>query len=437
LRDLPATAQEYPMMMTEIRRAPWLLLVALCAACTAQPIPANAGPLPSPSPLTSEPLTLRVAAFNVEDIRTEDLLRADQPRLKRIAEILQRIRPNIVLISEIAYDLPGGPDVKSGDEPGQNARRFVEQYLSVSQGDGLKPLAYDVFMAPTNTGMPSGFDLDNDGTVTGSFPPPPRTRASGAPGPQTDGGRAYGNDCWGFGTFPGQYAFALLVDPRLTIDRDGARTFRLMPWDYMPGAALPTMPATGEPWFTDEERAIFRLSSKSHWDVPVRLPNGSVLHLLCSHPTPPAFDAEEQRNARRNYDEIRFWADYVEGARYMVDDQNREGPLARGELFVILGDLNCDAREGTPFKNGVELLLRSPRLAPDPAPRSEIEVKDLDDTDTAFWGKRADYVLPSKGLRVSETGVWRHPPAGGGAFPSDHFPVWADLVVPPLPADAR
>ena len=29
------------------------------------------------------------------------------------------------------------------------------------------------------------------------------------------------------------------------------------------------------------------LSSKSHWDVPVRLGDGSVVHALCSHPTPP------------------------------------------------------------------------------------------------------------------------------------------------------
>ena len=28
-------------------------------------------------------------------------------------------------------------------------------------------------------------------------------------------------------------------------------------------------------------------------------------------PTPPAFDGEEDRNGRRNHDEIRFWVDYV------------------------------------------------------------------------------------------------------------------------------
>ncbi len=38
-----------------------------------------------------------------------------------------------------------------------------------------------------------------------------------------------------------------------------------------------------------------RLSSKSHWDVPINV-NGRVLHVLASHPTPPVFDGPEDRN---------------------------------------------------------------------------------------------------------------------------------------------
>ena len=81
----------------------------------------------------------------------------------------------------------------------------------------------------------------------------------------------------------------------------------------MPGALLPDDPSTPEPadWYSPDELDVFRLSSKSHWDVPVRLPDGRILHLLASHPTPPVFDGSEDRNGRRNHDEIRFWADYV------------------------------------------------------------------------------------------------------------------------------
>jgi len=33
---------------------------------------------------------------------------------------------------------------------------------------------------------------------------------------------------------------------------------------------------------------------------------GQVIHILASHPTPPVFDGVEDRNGRRNHDEIRL-----------------------------------------------------------------------------------------------------------------------------------
>ena len=46
--------------------------------------------------------TLRIATFNIEDVRTDDLQRADHPRLQKIAQIIAQIRPDILLINEIA-----------------------------------------------------------------------------------------------------------------------------------------------------------------------------------------------------------------------------------------------------------------------------------------------------------------------------------------------
>lgn len=388
----------------------------------------------------SNPVVVRVATFNLEDVRTTDLVnpdgtpRADHPRLKRLAEVLQRVRPNIVLLNEIAYDQEGAPGFVAGGEAGQNARRFVEQYLGVAQAPDLEPLAFRAFARPSNTGQSSGMDLDNDGRAVTGFPEPPGGKPDGSPGEQTPEGRAFGNDCWGFGTFPGQYAMALLVDPRLTIDEEAARTFRLVPWDYMPGAFLPTNP-DGSAWFDEKERAAFRLSSKSHWDVPVKLPNGAVLHVLASHPTPPAFDGPEQRNKKRNHDEIRFWSDYLDRSAWIVDDANRPGGLEAGRAFVIVGDLNADPDEGSSFKNPItKFLLTHPRVNGSVTPTSGIDIPRLDPDDTAMFRLRVDYVLPSRELDVVASGVWRDAPSGGGAFPSDHFPVWMDVSVP-APAD--
>ena len=49
-----------------------------------------------------------------------------------------------------------------------------------------------LFIAPVNTGISSGFDLDNDGRIAAE-----------------PGSRGYGNDCHGFGEFPGQYGFVI------------------------------------------------------------------------------------------------------------------------------------------------------------------------------------------------------------------------------------
>lgn len=380
--------------------------------------------------------TIRVATYNIEDVRTSDVKDPDQPRLKRAAALIQRVRPDVLLIGEMTYDQPGAPDVRPGEAAGLNGRRFADNFLAVPQAPDLEGIRYHAFSAPTNTGLASGFDLDRSGETVMAYPEPPPSNPDGSAGPQTDAGRAYGNDSWGFGTFPGQYGMTLLVREGLEVLSDSVRTFRLLPWRAMPGALLPEDPETGEPWYAGEAGRRFRLSSKSHWDVPIRLPNGTVLHVLASHPTPPAFDGEEGRNRRRNHDEIRFWADYLDGAGYIRDDSSRAGGLSEDVPFVIVGDLNADPDEGSSLDDPIgTFLLDHPRIngrfTPTADRAGQAAYPDLDPDDTAQWGLRVDYVLPSADVRVLGGEVER--PARSdtmGVEPSDHFLVWLDLVVP-------
>lgn len=443
-----------------------------------------------------QPAALRIATFNIEDVRTAEVLDPASPRLRRAAEIIQRIRPGVLLVNELTYDQPGDPGYVAGAVEGQNAARFVENFLRHAQATDVQGLSLVPFTARTNTGVPSGFDLDRSGSVSAVVPPEPPVRGDGSPGPQTAEQRAYGGDCWGFGTYPGQYGMALFVDARFEVLTESVRTFRLFPWQYMPNhlmpprpegapeaappldaegrevapkpsvdadapvadidagaiaadpadgngatgadgaaAALPAVPPEPAMWYEGEAGTWFRLSSKSHWDVPVRLPNGAIVHFLCSHPTPPAFDGEEQRNKRRNHDEIRFWADYINNAAYIVDDKEVVGGLPRGAHFVILGDLNADPDEGSGLHDPMGSLLLSSRLVNSTVtPVSDVAVEGLDADDTAMFGLRVDYVLPSATMTARRGGVYRHAPAGGGAFPSDHFPVWLDVSVPAPPA---
>jgi len=211
----------------------------------------------------------------------------------------------------------------------------------------------------------------------------------------------------------------------------------------MPDAALLT--AKGKPWYSDEELEVFRLSSKTMMDVPVRTPAGETVHMICAHPTPPVFDGKEDRNGKRNHDEIRLIADYIGGEAYIYDDTDDRTPFPADSLFVILGDMNADPDEGDSYNNPIMQLLGHDRvvtlLAPSSTSPERIE-GGLSHDDTSSFGLRVDYVLPSKGLicaqsriieRVQDTAVFSldipDPQNPKYRVPSDHFPVVLDLLI--------
>lgn len=357
-----------------------------------------------------DPMT--VATFNVED------LKADEPaeRLARLAELIVRLDADVILLNEV--DSPPD-DLLAGVRPLLDAMIALDESAK----------AYHAIVRPTNTGEPSGFDLDNSGEVV-----------------KEPGSRAFGGDCFGYGEYAGQYGMALLVREPFVVDVLGVRTFREFLWKDMPDAALPVN-EDGTPWYSEEELEVFRLASKTMMDVPVLTPGREVVHFICSHPTPPVFDGPEDRNGRRNHDEIRMLADYVSGAGYLVDDRGERHPLPDEAHFVILGDLNADPDEGDTYENPIRMLLEHPRVKSVPVPSArnvERAQENLDPDDTARFGLRADYVLPSSGLGwVSgmviesyrdfplEAGeAPRIEPERAPRIPSDHFPVLLRLCVP-------
>jgi endonuclease/exonuclease/phosphatase family metal-dependent hydrolase len=338
-----------------------------------------------------------------------------------VAEIVQRVRPDILLLQEFDYDAAGAA-----------LAAFQANYLGVSQG-GQAPIQFGhVFFTESNTGVASGFDLDNDGRTEG------------------------GEDALGFGEFPGQYAMALLS--RFPIDGKRARTFRKFLWRDMPRALLPDDPETRQPadWYTRQELAVLPLSSKNHWDVPIRI-GRLTLHVLASHPTPPAFDGDEDRNGRRNHDEIRFWNDYLSAGAgsYIWDDRGQRGGLAGG-AFVIMGDLNSDPVDGASIHEAITGLLSHPRVNSSFTPasagaaeagakqgginaahRGDARFDTADFSDRVAGNLRVDYVLPSKGLKVCGGGVfWPESSEANAALvwgdrpapSSDHRLVWVDII---------
>ncbi len=387
--------------------------------------------------------TVRFATFNVSlydkspGRLAQRLATRDDVQARTIAEIIQRVRPDVLLLNEFDY------------EPHDSAiQDFLTNYLAVGQHvsqspDGpAQPIEYaHRFRAASNTGVSSGFDLDRDGTAQ-----------------QTPGDSQYGGDCWGYGEYPGKYAMVLLS--QYPIDSKAVRTFQRFRWRDMPAARLPDDLETAAPrdWYSGKILEQFPLSSKSHWDVPIRI-TGQTLHVLASHPTPPTYDGPEDRNGRRNHDEIRFWVDYIDpdSSGYIYDDQGQRGGLPLGEKFVVMGDLNGDPADGDGAE-GIQRLLNSPHVNPIPIPESaggaeqarlqgganathvgKPKYDTLDAADADGPGNlRVDYVIPATSLTTLASGVfWPENKkrlfslVGTYPFPSsDHRLVWIDIVLP-------
>jgi hypothetical protein len=414
-----------------------ILIAALAAA-------AFAALAASPASADSEKRDVRFATFNASLNRAAagqligDLSdpSADTVRVRQasnVAEVIQRIAPD------------------DFDESGQAARLFRDNFLARPQ-NGAPAARYPyVFTAPSNTGVPSGFDLDNNGD----------TNPNDA-----------GNDAFGFGLFPGQ--FGMVVYSKYPIDYDRVRTFQHFLWKDMPGARLPDDPSTAAPadWYSPEELNVFRLSSKSHWDVPIQI-EGTTVHFLTSHPTPPVFDGPEDRNGTRNADEIRLTSDYITPGRgdYIYDDEGHRGGLDPSALFVVAGDQNSDPFDGDSLKDAdgnpiaIQPLLNSPRVNSSNPPTSaggpeatekqggvNLQHVGPSATDTADFSEppgnlRADYLLPRRNIKIRGSGVFwpvQSDPlfrltgvfnaanwgAVGGFPTSDHRAIWADLELP-------
>lgn len=407
----------------------WKTLALTLAALGSTPLisqPALASPELVEIELVSQ---LRVATFNVSmnrrnegELATElEDLASPSAQAQAIAEIIQRIDADIILLNEFDYDAQG-----------RSVDAFRRNYLEQSQ-NGQAAVHYPfAYFAPVNTGVQSGLDLNNDGSVGGP------------------------NDAYGFGFFPGQYGMVVLskhviLDPLV-------RTFQNFLWKDMPNALLPDNPDTDLPqdWYSPQALEKFRLSSKSHWDIPIWADAG-IIHVLASHPTPPVFDGPEDRNGRRNHDEIRFWRDYIEGgaqAAYIYDDNGLPGGLWGKRNFVVMGDLNADPNDGDSTNNPMAMLLNNRHVNSSQAPTSQGGVaaslaqgganqshqgdpaKDTADfSDRAPGNLRVDYILPSRSYEIQKAEVfWPTPDApefdlvGNYPFPSsDHRALFMDL----------
>ncbi|MDG1281553.1 MAG: endonuclease/exonuclease/phosphatase family protein [Pseudorhodobacter sp.] len=312
-----------------------------------------------------------------------DITSGKDPQIQAVLQVLIQLNADILVLTSLDYD-----------------HDLVALNALADAAAGLGAAYPYRFALRPNGGPQTGLDLDGDGRL-------------GEP-----------EDAQGYGRFSGQGGPAILS--RLPIDTKAVRDFSSFLWANLPGALLPdAMPGP--------VKAVQRLSTNAHWEVPVTLPDATRLTLLVWHATPPVFDGPEDRNGRRNHDEAAFWQRLIEGALPFRPPN---------DPFVLIGDANLDPLDGDGLPGAITALLRHPALQ-DPAPAASATRTDPGQRgdprlDTAFFdqtgGLRVDYILPSSSLRMTGAGVlWpedTEPIAQTLATASRHRPVWVDVARP-------
>ncbi|MDQ2090021.1 endonuclease/exonuclease/phosphatase family protein [Marimonas arenosa] len=316
-----------------------------------------------------------------------DILKGDD-QADAVAEVIARVAPDVLVLNGIDYDHG-------------NLTLTALEALVAQRGHRMPFL----FAARPNSGRATGLDLDGDGRL-------------GGPG-----------DSQGWGRYAGDGGMAVLSRFRIGAARDLSGLL----WAGQDWALLPREEGKLVP--SEAAYEAQRLSSVGHWVVPVEI-GGRNLSVMAFHATPPVFDGPEDRNGKRNHDEIVLWRHLLDGAYGGVPD----GP------FVIAGDANLDPLDGEGIKVAITGLLSDKRLQ-DPAPRSagagaaaDADHRGDPALDTVDWPRaeaggpgnlRVDYVLPSAGLEVMGAGVWWPAPGESdqeiATRASRHRLVWVDI----------
>lgn len=333
--------------------------------------------------------TIRIATYHTELSRDgpglllHDLQRGEDTQIASVIGVIAHIDADILLLQGIDHD--------------HQAHALATLTDQLEDAGAVYP--YHLSLAP-NTGVPTGLDIDGDGQL----------------------GQA--RDAQGYGRFSGQGGMALLSRFPIGEVRDHSRFL----WRDLQDSQAPLV-------LTPEAMAVQRLASVAAWDVTVETPVHS-LHILALHATPPVFDGPEDRNGRRNEDELWFWLRLIDG--WSPDARPPPEPP-----FVLMGVLNADPDEGEARRGALAAAMSHPVLQ-DPRPVSEGAAEDGDATDTADWSDpdpgnlRASYIFPWAGLTVTGSGVFwpdRDDPdralLGGsdGNGASRHRLVWLDLML--------
>jgi len=307
-----------------------------------------------------------------------------------VAKIIAHIKPDIIALQDFDFDA----DLRA-------LRAFSK--LVHDQGHTMPY----VFAELPNSGLRTGMDMDGNGKL----------------------GEA--RDAQGYGRFSGDGGMAIMS--RFPILAEQVVSYSDVLWRDLPDANLPF--ENGRIFPTEDVYDVQRLSTTGHWVVPIEIDEDTVFSALMFHATPPVFDGMEDRNGKRNGDELRLWNMVLDG----------QLGVEVKPPFAIMGTSNLDPVDGQGLHQNMSALLSHERVqdilpssvggdvAADPSHNGNPK---LDTVDYDGPGNlRVDYVLPSNELNVSDAGVfWPAPDTdlasmlgADGMAAGRHRLVWVDV----------
>ncbi len=305
------------------------------------------------TPPAAESLTITTFAAPLSrdgpGLLLRDLINNNDPQLTAVQDLIAQADAEILVLTDFDYDAFG-----------YAASALI---ANLEERGALYP---HHFAIEPNSGLQTGYDLDQNGKF-------------GEP-----------RDAQGYGRFLGDGGILILSRCPLSLVEDYSK---LLWRDFANNRFPPETP--------EEIKSAQRLSSSVHLVLNVDCTPQFALAVFAA--TPPVFDGPEQRNDRRNADEISLWTKWVE---------------ARSSPFVIAGNANLDPNKGEGYREAMQSLLSSETIT-DP----------LAYQDTAFWPTdfggtlRVSYVLPSRDFEVVAAGVMHTQEIGPHGF------VWAKIAL--------
>ncbi|MGO1727202.1 endonuclease/exonuclease/phosphatase family protein [Glutamicibacter ardleyensis] len=283
------------------------LLLLPAAGAIAAPWEAQ-DPRPAPSQEPSE-TSLRIATVDTQISReidgqlATDLLQGDDRQAALAADNITAANADVVVLT--------GMDANE-----QAVEVFQDRYLN-NPDDARADVEYDyVYLGVGSKGKPSGADLNGDRIVGGP------------------------EDAWGQADFEGQGSVVVLSKYQITPDQ--VTSVSEFKWDQMPESRLDDSGLSGA------LAASIPVMSSGLWDIPIEY-RGKQVHLIAVQ-TDDNFAGYSFAESRE-LDQLRVVDDYLNGKKYLRDDQSKKIDGVGNAPYIVAGVLgqqpsSLTARDG-------------------------------------------------------------------------------------------